>query len=454
MTRTAAGRGHAVVLGAGIAGLLSARVLSGAFDGVTVVERDGDTTDGLVRRGVPQGAHLHGLLDGGRRIIEELHPGLTDELVAAGAADGEPLRDTRWYLHGRRLHATSTGLRSVLSTRPLLEQVLRARTAALPGVTFAPPATAVGLVRGPDGTVGGVRVRRATGEQTIDARLVVDASGRSSRLPAWLTALGEPAPVEDRVDVDLAYATRFYRRRTDQLGGRLSVIVSTIPRSRGGGALAVEGDRWQVTLAGILGDAPPADAAGYTAWAATLPVPDIAELIADAEPVTDPVPFRFRGSRWRRYDRLPAPTAGVVAIGDAVCSVNPLYAQGMSLAAQQALVLRERLAAPGPLDAGSYYRALAPICRRVWDIATRSDLALPEVDGTRPLLARVLDTYVRRVQLAAHRSPAVARAFLRVANLVDPPAALLAPAVLAAVLRPGATAPLPAARDHAGTRAR
>jgi 2-polyprenyl-6-methoxyphenol hydroxylase-like FAD-dependent oxidoreductase len=441
-----------VVLGAGIAGLLAARVLGDAFDGVTIVERDPSEAGGRVRRGVPQGAHLHGLLDGGRRILEELHPGIADELVAAGAPSGEPLRDTRWYLHGRRLHPTSTGMRSVLATRPLLESVLRARTAALPAVAFAPPATATGLLGGPGG-ICGVRVRPAGGaEQSIRADLVVDASGRGSRLPAWLAALGHPAPAEDRVDVDLGYSTRLYRREPGQLGGHLGVTVSTVPRSRGGGALAVEGDRWLVTLAGILGDAPPADGEGFAAWAATLPVPDIADLLARARPLGDPVPFRFRGSRRRRFDRLPAPPAGVVAIGDALCSVNPLYAQGMTLAAQLVLVLRRQLAGPGVLDPLAYYRATAPVCRRVWEIATRSDLALPEVPGTRSLPARFLDAYVRRVQLAAHRDPTVARTFLRVANLVDPPARLLAPPVLAATLRPGATAPLDRGAGHGAER--
>lgn len=439
------GRGHAVVVGAGIAGLLATRVLRDAFEGVTIIERNPTTGADAphVRRGVPQGAHLHGLLDGGRRIIEDLHPGFSDELVAAGAPSGEPLRDTRWYLHGRRLHPAATGMRSVLATRPLLESVLRARTAALPGVTFAPPAAAAGLLPGPDGGIGGLRVRRKDGaDLSVRADLVVDASGRGSRLPAWMSALGHAAPGEDTVDVDLGYATRLYRREPGHLGGDLGVTISTVPRSRGGGAVAVEDDRWMVTLAGILGDAPPAEGPGFTQWATTLPVPDIGELVARARPLGEPVPFRFRGSRWRRFDRLPAPPTGVVAIGDALCSVNPLYAQGMSLAAQLVLVLRDRLAKPGPLDTRAFYRATVPLCRRVWQIATRHDLALPGVGGARPLPARLTDAYVRRVQLAAHRDPVVSRAFLRVANLVDAPARLLAPAVVTAALRPGATAPL------------
>lgn len=430
-------RGHAVVLGAGIAGLLAARVLSDSFARVTVVERD-ETTCSDVRRGVPQGGHLHGLLDGGRTIMEDLYPGLTADVVAAGAPRVEPLRDTRWYLHGRRLHATDTGLVSLLATRPLLEFALRARTAALPGVSFT-TAVVTGLVRGL-GAIGGVLVRpKGAVEQAIPAALVVDATGRGSRAPAWLAAVGHEPPAEQRVDVDLGYATRLYRRRADHMDGRLGVTISTIPQSRGGGAIAVEGDRWLVTLAGVLGDAPPTDPAGFAAFAATLPVPDIHDLIAVAEPLGDPVPYRFRSSRWRRYDRATGTPDGFVAIGDAVCSVNPLYAQGMSLAAQQVQVLQERLDKPGPFDPRAFHRAAARPCHQAWEIATRADRALPEVAGTRTVAARILDAYVRRVQLVAHRDPAVARAFLRVANLVDGPARLLTPRLLASVLRPGAT---------------
>lgn len=415
---------HAVVLGAGIAGLLSATVLAERYDEVTIVERDDAAFDTPPapgpRRGAPQGAHLHGLLDGGRQLIEDLHPGIVDELAAGGAPSVEPLRDTRWYIQGRRLAGDTTGMRSVLATRPFLEAALRARTLAVPGVTVA-HATATGLLeQGPD-AVGGVLLR----EGSLAADLVVDASGRSSRLPTWLARLGHPTPPEQRVDVDLGYATRLYRRTP---GTAFSgVTVSTVPRFRGGGCVAVEGDRWLVTLAGMLGDHPPTDPAGFTAWAATLPSPDIAAVIADAEPLDDPVPYRFRGSRRRRYDQVRVPE-GVLALGDAVCSLNPLYAQGMTLAAQQVRILREHLDGPG--DARTFHRATARVCAAAWGVATRSDLAMPEVDGRRPVRSRLLDGYVRRVQLAAHHDPVVARAFMRVANLTDPASALLAPRLM------------------------
>ena len=412
---------RSIVIGGGVAGLLAARVLAERGP-VTVVERD---TGSGARRGVPQGRHLHGLLDRGRRIVEELHPGFTDDLVAAGALTAEPLVDTRWYLHGRRLHPTDTGLRSVLASRPLIEDVLRHRTLA-----EIVCATAVSL----ELDAGHVRAVGLADGTVLPADLVVDASGRASRLPDWLTEVGLGRPREHRVDVDLGYATRLYRRHPGDLGGDRNALVSTVPRSRGGGAMAVEGDRWLVTLAGLLGDHPPVDDAGFRAFAASLPTGPIGDLVAHAEPLDDPVPYRFRGSRHRRYDLQRCLPEGLAVIGDAVCSLNPLYAQGMTLAAQQATALRSW----DGHRARDLHRAIGRLCRAAWQIATRADLALPEVPGTRPLPARILDSYVTRVQRVGHCDPVVARALIRVANLADPSSALLAPSLLARVLRPGA----------------
>ncbi len=470
---TAAGRGHAVVLGAGIAGLLAARVLAATFDRVTVFERDvladpeADTnTEADPRRGVPQGRHLHGLLDRGRQIMEELFPGLTAELGARGAPTIETLVGSRWYLRGLRVHPTETGLISILASRPLLEAVIRRNLHGTAGVEFVQRAAATELVAAPGapGHIIGVRVLRSArtvadgpgpgpgtgtgtgpvaGERTefVDADLVVDATGRGSRGPDWLAALGLPRPSEQRVDVDLGYASRFYRRKPDDADGHRSIIISTMPGFRGGGAVALEGERWQITLAGMLGDHPPTDPDGFEAFARTLPVPDIHDLVASAEALSDPIPHRFSGSLRRRYERLTNPPVGFVAIGDAICSFNPLYAQGMTVAAQQALALRTCLDAGGPDLPARFYRQAGRLVDAAWEMATGADLRYPGVQGRRGLRSRLVGAYGERVQIAAHHDATVAGALMNVLNLVDTPTALLRPAVVAGVVRSGRARP-------------
>ncbi len=460
---------HAVVLGASLAGLLAARVLSETFDRVTILERDSDPVAAF-RRGAPQGRHLHGLLERGRQILEELYPGLSAELAAAGAPTTEVLVGSRWYFAGRRAHPQSTGLTSLLAARPLLETVLRARTAARPGVRLLLGATATGLLSDggpPSGRAGatgtstrgrivGARFTRTDGAaEQMPADLVVDAGGRGSRAPAWLAALGFEPPREDRVNVDLGYASRLYRRRPDQLGGDRTVIISAAPGLRGGGAIAVDGDRWHVTLTGMLGDHPPTDPAGFEAFSATLPAPDIYELIRSAEPLTDPVPHRFTGSTRRRYEDRSAPPDGFLAFGDALCSLNPLYAQGMSVTAQQALVLRTCAAAGAGGSTGSaglaraFHRRAADLIDGPWTMATGSDLRYRSVVGRRTPRTRLVNAYVSRAQVAAHRDPAVALALVRVINLLDPPTALLRPGLVGRTVwrgRGGPAAPAPVSR--------
>ncbi|MCK9904039.1 FAD-dependent oxidoreductase [Frankia sp. Cpl3] len=448
---------RAVVLGASVAGLLAARVLADHVDEVIIVEGDDVTgsAHGRHRGGAAQGRHLHALMERGRQILEELFPGLTAELAAGGVPAAETLVGTRWYFDGARVAPASTGLTSVLASRPVLEAALRARTLARPGARLLPGVRAVGLAPAGTTRVAGVRIRPLAGDapaRVLAADLVVDATGRGTRGPEWLEELGLARPRADSVDVDLAYASRTYRRRPGELGGDFGVIISTLPGRRGGGAVAQEGDRWIVTLAGMLGDHPPVDPDGYDRFAASLPAGDIHRLIQGAQPLDDPVRYRFRTSRWLRYDRLRPGADGFLAIGDALCAFNPLYAQGMTVAAQQALALRDclqsaatgvsgaaGLAGAARLDglARRYFAAAAGPTSRAWSIATDSDLRYREIPGRRGLRTRVINAYVPRVQAATRADPVLARALLRVVNLVEPSSTLLAPAVLARTVRFG-----------------
>ncbi|OHV62982.1 hypothetical protein [Pseudofrankia sp. BMG5.36] len=423
---------RAVVLGGGFAGLLAARVLSEEFDRVTIVERDPTPSDEY-RRGAPQGRHLHGLLERGRQILDEFYPGFTEELVDRGAPTTEVLVGSRWYFAGRRAWPRPTGLTTVLASRPLLETVLRERTMALPGVHLMLGVSAVGLVVEPVAGGAGRGQARVIGARvtagadappdgvpgTIEADIVVDATGWGTRAPHWLAALGLAHPPEERFEVDLGYASRLYRREPGHLGGDLSVIMAAVPRTRGGGAIALDSDRWHVTLAGMLGDHPPIDPAGFEAFSATLPGPEIHDLIRTAVPLTDPVPHRFAASARRRYELLPTAPDGFVAFGDALCSLNPLYALGMTVTAQQALALRASMAGgagrAGRVDglARRFHRRAAAVIDIAWTMTTGSDLRYPAVAGRRDARTRLVNAYVARAQVAAHRDPAVALALVR-----------------------------------------
>jgi 2-polyprenyl-6-methoxyphenol hydroxylase-like FAD-dependent oxidoreductase len=432
---------HAVVLGGSIAGLLAARVLAEAYPQVTVVDRDALPPGSVPRRGAPQARHIHALLAGGQQVLGQLFPGLTAELVAHGAPVGDVLGDTRLVFGGHRLARAEVGLVAVSASRLLLEDRVRARVRALPGVRFAPASDVVGLRSSPDRRrITGTRLlRRADGsaEEVLDADLVVDATGRGSRAPIWLEALGFDRPDEDRVRVDVGYATRRYRLAADALDGDVGCLHGPLPdRPRGGALARLEGDIWMLTLFGFLGDHPPTDPEGFDAFARTLRFPDLHDAVRAGEPIDDPVPFRFPASVRRRYERIRHLPEGFVVMGDAMCSFNPIYGQGMTVAALQAAALQNWVENGDPHRTRRFFRAAAKIADHAWKMATGADLALPDVEGPRTVQVRLVNAYMDRLLAVAAHDPAVAASFIRVAGMVDPLPALLRPALAMRVLRP------------------
>jgi len=436
---------HAIVLGGSMAGLLAARVLADAYDEVTVVDRDDLGAGAERRRGTPHARHIHALLARGQQALEELFPGLTEELVSRGVPVGDMLADARLLFGGHRLARTDAGLPLVSVSRPLLEDRVRARVRALPQVRFAPPGDAVGLRSSPDRRrVTGVRLlRQADGsaEEALDADLVIDATGRGSRAPKWLEALGYARPEEEEVRIDVGYATRRYRLPPGALSHDLACVHGPVPGQPRGGALArLENDIWMLTVFGLLGDHPPRDPDGFVSFARSLLFPDLYDAIADGEPIDDPVTYRFVANIRRRYERIRRLPEGFLVMGDALCSFNPIYGQGMTAAALQALALRHHL----PSDDRSTprtFRALARASDVPWQLATGADLAVPEVEGRRSPRLRLVNGYVSRLQAAAAHDSALSRAFLRVTGLVDSPQALLRPSIAGRVLRSHALRP-------------
>ncbi len=421
---------HAVVIGGSIAGLLAARVLADHFSRVTVLERDALAVDGPSHRaGVPQGHHLHILLMRGQAIFEELLPGIRQELIAAGAPQVDSARDMLSRTPFGWSVRFESGMTKLAFTRDLLEWHLRQRVLRLPDVQVLDRTDILGLL--PD---GGVR----TAAGPLPADLVVDASGRGSKLPRWLREMGYLEPAERTVDAHPGYASRLYRRPpgVDRDWRAIRIMAAPPRQPRVGVLFPVEGDRWLVSLAGAGGQHPPTDEAGFLAFARSLPTPLIYESIVGAEPLTEIVGTRTGQNRMRCYERLPRWPARVIALGDAVCAFNPVYGQGMTVAALEALALRERLAGGGDFDAREFQREVARIVALPWALATSEDARYEGTEGA--VLdgkTRLMHRYMARVLALTTEDVSVARTLLQVQHMLKPPSALFAPSISGRVLK-------------------
>ncbi|MDX6282140.1 MAG: hypothetical protein QOH03_3211 [Kribbellaceae bacterium] len=430
------GRGHAVVIGAGISGLLVARVLSETYGRVTVLDRDDLPAGPRPRRGVPQGRQIHALLARGSDALEQLFDGFGAELDAGGALRGDSQAETRWYVDGRRFHEGHAGLSVVASTRPFLEHLVRRRVEALPGVEVVGATQVLGLLSAA-ATVTGVRTRHTSGtEEDLPADLVVDAAGRRSRTPIWLRELGFPAPTESAVKADVVYVTQNYRYEPGMLDGMIGVAVTAYPgHPRSGIAVRQEGDTLSISLTGMFGADPGTDPETMLAFAETLAAPDIADALRSAVPLNQPLKMRYPGSTRLHYEQLKRFPAGYLVCGDAICSFNPIYGQGMTIAALEALELR-RLLADGTENLGRrFFDAIKPVIGTAWGLSSAADLRFPEVEGTRPPFDGLRNRYLASYYRAAGIDPSLGAAFLRVSNMVDSPLRLVSPRIMLRVFR-------------------
>lgn len=425
---------HAIVIGASMGGLLAARALADHYDEVTVLERDTLPQAHEPRKGVPQGRHAHGLLSRGREVLDQLFPGLSEEMVAQGAVYGDLVDKVLWFNHGVYLLNAPSALLGLLISRPMLEDGVRRRLLQLANVRLLQHSDALEPVFDEvEGRVTGLRVqlqRDSSGEETISADLVVDASGRGSHSPAWLDALGYARPREESVQVQIGYMTRLYRRRPEHLPGKQAVVMAGCrPGWRFGVILAQEDDRWIVTLGGYLGDRPPADEVGYIEFARSLPKPEIFEVIKDADSLTPLARYQFSANLRRHYEELRRFPEGLLVFGDAMCSFNPVYGQGMTVACTEALALHECLAAGSQGIARRFFRAASKLIDIPWQLAVGSDLQHPAVAGKRTAQLRFLNWYLAKLFQAAQHDAMLATSFLEVANLMKPPPSLMAPSI-------------------------
>ena len=441
---------HAIVLGGSMAGLLAARALSDHYRQVTIVERDELADDTgppdpaavlrLARRGVPQGLHTHGLLAGGLQALEGMFPGFLAGALERGGLSSDIGDFCDWYVAGVPTLRFQSGLRGLLLSRPELECYVRTLLLARGNVQIKTRTVARGLLGDMQHVRGVAIVDRdgMTQGRTLEAELVIDATGRGSQLPRWLGELGGRPPSEQRVRADVVYTSCCVRRRPEHFGGDDAFVVTPTPQTRRGGAvLAIEGDQYIVTLNGYLGEACAPDYASMVSYARGITPRDLYQFLASAEPSSAPVQMRDPESRFRRYDRLTPFPEGLLVCGDALCSFNPAYAQGMSVAALQARALAGCLNEGGARLSKRFFAAATALLAAPWSISAVADFAFPGVTGQRPFGTALLNPYLTRVHRAAGRDARVASTRMRVTHLLAGPSALFAPSIVARVLRFG-----------------
>jgi len=432
-------RKRAVVVGASVAGLLAGRVLTDFFDDVILIDKGRLKEDATPRKAIPQGNHVHVLMTPAYRALRALIPGLIEDLAESGAPVFDAGDGARVMIFGKPLANGRTNQPIIGSTRPFFEHHLRQRVIrhknlrVLAGHRFAHWTTdrSTSRVTGVVTTCGDVATE-------IPADIVVDARGRGSSLASELRTMGYESPAADLVGINLGYTSRIYRVARAVPDWKVLFVPACPPAQPRGAVVArVEGENWVVTQFGYFGENPPANEVGFHRFAQALGIPDVADFLVSAKPVSDFQTLRLRQCRMSRLENLRRFPDRLLALGDTVCKLNPVYAQGISKAAKEAIFLSESLAAHldsrASLDGYSdrFRIALPEVAASwAWQLTAGVDLVFPEAVGDRRLADRMMVGYVKRLMLRATRDLDARRRIFDATMLMKPPETLLAPRLL------------------------
>ena len=415
-----------------MAGLMAAAALSDAFREVVIIEKDELPLGPELRKGVPQGAHVHTFLGYAVEAMHELLPGIMEDLYVAGAVKIRRNHDIWFHDTAGPTPIRDVGIVTPSVTRPLLEHATRQRVLALTNVRMRDATRLKAFETDGEKRVTGILVE-ASGEcERVAANLVVECSGRATRLPRWLEAQGLGEVPAQHLKISMGYTSGFFRPPHDLVGDRWACLMLAIPPGlRAAYLTPVDGGLWLATMYGRGGDMAPRDAEGFVEWARGLAHPIIHEKLARAEPVSSFRTYKIPIGVWNRYDQMTGFPGGLLPMGEALTSFNPMYGQGISLSAGQALALRSALAdGPDGELAARYFAGCHELNRTGWSVMETFDLAYVSTIGECP--ADIEDRWrmsaaIRRL---SEQDSEVHALRVRVTHLLDPSSVLARPDIV------------------------
>lgn len=437
---------HAIVIGGSIAGMFTARALSDHYDKVTILDRDEFPADPSHRKGAPQGYQSHVLLKGGELVTEKFFPGFYDELT--GLVPVIDSKDVAWYHYGVWRLRLKTGMKKYLMTRPFLEFHIRRRTRQIENIEFLENVDVLHLLATEGNTkVTGVKIEHrgdSTAPSELLADLVVDCGGRGSSAPKFLEQLGYSRPEETTIKIDIGYSSRLYKMPEGlQMDWQYILIYPKPPHgTRIGIANTCEDGKIILSLAGCAGDYPPTDEEGFMEYLKSIPQKDLYDVIKQCEPASEIKSHRLPSSLRRHYESMTAFPENYLVLGDAVCSVNPVFGQGMSISTMSANALKESLdeyAAAGGSDfhamRKNFYTRATDIINLAWNWAVAEDFRYPNVEGKKPPFTGLQNWYLGNLFELAASNKRIYFQVNMVLNLVAKPRTLLQPYILWQVVR-------------------
>lgn len=438
---------RAVVLGASIAGLLAARVLSDHFDEVVLLERDTLPVGPQPRKGTPHAVHPHGLLARGLQVLESLFPGFSSSMLDRGGLQGDMTSDVGFEANRERFADCHGGLQALVASRLAIEAELRSRVLGRPNIRAITGVSVLAPVHATHRVVA-ARYREEPGgaAHELAADLIVDCSGRGSHAPQWLREWGYTGLKEERVEIGIGYTSAYFKREGAlAIGTGLQKVAVfgavTNAQPRPGVLLAQEPDaqgtpRWVASVGGFRGDQAEASLEGLRAHARSIGSPELRKVTHDGELLGAVMRYQMPHSQRRRFEHLRRLPKGFLVMGDAITSFNPIYGQGMTVAACEALALQDELARSGrDVNPQRFFRATAKVIDTPWQVAVGGDLSIDRVPGHRGLAVRFVNAYIGRLYRVAPHDPVVSLAFQRVVHMLDEPVSLFKPSVVWRALR-------------------